>query len=216
MSTKRRGAARIATNPDGTVDVLAMWPDVRRVLLRNLRRQVDRDTAEDICQDVAEKLVTRGVPFESFEDLVRWAQRVASNRAIDEWRTHGRRFSTEPVPDRASSLDVARLVTHRVAMTEAAAAIGSLRPEERAALLRADSPDLADGRDARERQRDANLRERARERLRGMVHNFPAGIGVRLGNWLRRRRPPTGNVAAADWGHLVAGAGTPSPSSPGR
>jgi len=206
MSTKRRTGARIATNPNGAPDVLAVWPDVRRVLLRSLRRQVDRETAEDICQDVAEKLVARAVPFASVEDLVKWAQRVASNRAIDEWRTHRRRLSGEPVPDRESSLDVARLVAHRAAIDEAAAAIRSLRPEERAALLRADSPDLADGRDARERQRDANLRERARERLRGMVHNFPAGLGTRLGNWLRRR-PPTGNVAGADWGHLLAGAG---------
>lgn len=204
-STKRRSAAGIARN-SGESELHTAWPDVERTLKRSLRRRVDAATAEDICQDVAERLLARAAPFETVDDLVRWAQKVAQRRAIDRWRTYGRRLADEPVPDHESPLDVARLVTHRAAIDEAAQAIRSLRPEERAALLRADSPDTVDVRDARERQRDANLRERARERLRGMVHNFPAGVGARIGHWLRRRHF-TGNVAVGDWGHLVAGAG---------
>jgi RNA polymerase sigma factor (sigma-70 family) len=196
-TSKRRRRTRIATNPD----LHAAWPEVRRTLLRSLRRQVDADTAEDICQDVAERLVSRAAPFDSVDDLTRWAQRVARNRAIDEWRTRLRRISGEPVPEQEVAVDLAGQVAHRIAIEEAAVAFKALRPEEQAALLRADHPGV-DGRDARDRQRDANLRERARERLRGMVHNFPAGLGGRVTGWLRRLQPEL-----AELGHLVAGTG---------
>lgn len=179
----------------GPVDFATAWPEVRRSLLASLARRVDAATAEDICQDVAERVLRADLVFEEVDGLRRWARRVARSRLIDDWRTRSRYLSPDPLPDSEAPFDLTTVVAYRLALRETAAALGTVRPHEWAALFsEANHPDK------RSRDRESLRRFRARERLRRAVRNFPVAVGLRL-RWFQRH-----HVALADLGNVVVGA----------
>jgi DNA-directed RNA polymerase specialized sigma24 family protein len=180
----------------GQVDFSAVWPEVRRGLLASLVRRVDPATAEDICQDVAERVLRANVVFTDVAGLRRWSRQVARSRLIDDWRTHGRYVSPEPLPDREAPTDLTTVVAYRLALEETAAALGTVRPHEWAAMFAEAGP--AERADKRTRDRDHLRRFRARERLRRAVRNFPAAAALRW-RWLHRQQS-----VLADLGHVVA------------
>lgn len=198
------------------VELATLWPHLRRSLLVLLRkRRVDQATAEDICQDVAERVLRSTEAFATPDNLSRWATRVALNQATDLGRMRQRHIASGELPDPASPFDIEAAVTHRLALDETAAAMASLRPEERRALvaiLRPESPPL----DRPTQNRENIRRLRARARLRGLVRNFPAVFPARWWGWLRRRAPvipDLGPLAAAGLSIALALGPSSSPSA---
>jgi hypothetical protein len=169
--------------------------------MRRLTKRVDAATAEDICQDVAERVLRANLRFGSVDDLQHWAGRVAATRLIDDWRTRSRHLSLDPMPDREAPIDLTTEVAYRVALAETFAAVAALRPHEREAISQIVAAPEGGPLDKRSRDRDSLRRFRARERLRRAVRNFPAGVAARAG-WLRRYQP-----ALSDLGNLIGGVG---------
>src|SRR5689334_1726402 len=94
------------------------WADVGDRVFGLLRsRGIDRATSEDIVQETAARVLERVVPYESNDDLFRWAAVVAWRLAIDDARRR-RRLPVEVVPDRQSPIDVEREVEGRAHLSE--------------------------------------------------------------------------------------------------
>lgn len=177
------------------------WPRIERSLMRSLRGKVDLATAEDICQGVAEQALQKLSRFRSVRDLVRWGQRAARNDATDARRDQRRQVVAAAPPDVESPVDLTNLVRYRAAIDETARALFALTPEERAALLATDLPQVV-ARPGKEGVADKKRRERARARLRGMVTNYPAVLWIRTQHWLRKR-----GVRLGGFGETLVGAG---------
>ena len=192
--TERRDAEPLSN----FLDFASAWPEVRRSLLAGLLHRVDPATAEDICQDVAERVLRSGLTFDDVAGLRRWARHVARTRLIDDWRTRGRYLSSEPLPDQEAPTDLPTVVAYRLALEETAAALGSVRPHEWAAMFA--DPDRSEPADKRSRDREHLRRFRARERLRKAVRNFPGAVALRW-RWFHRQQ-----AVLADLGHAVVGA----------
>lgn len=177
-----------------------VWPQVSRALLRYLRgRGAGAALAEDVVQDVALRVLTHDVAFESAEDLLRWCLPVARNRFVDHHRASvrvvddgGGQGAYEHRDDRA---DVHATVEARIRLHRVLGAIRQLGPVDQQSLL----PLLADlseqplAADRKEATRLAVRRHRARARLLELVGPAAAVLGWTLG----RPRPRQGRPAPA-------------------
>jgi hypothetical protein len=196
--TSRSGVSPAQSAGQAALSMLGEeWPTIQESLLRFLSRRVDRATAEDICQDIALDAVGRTGGFASPLDLRKWSYTAAWRKAW-RYRKAGRRvLLTAAVPDRPAHVDLDELVAHRVAIEELRDALPRLRDEDRLAVLSIDSPNVTVGL-RRARDREALRRKRSRERLRGLVKNFPALVWLRMKDALRRE-------PVAEVGQVVAG-----------
>src|SRR5688500_15184188 len=196
--TSRFAVSRVQS---ARADALSMlgeeWPALQESLLRFLRHRVDRATAEDICQDIAVAAAARQRGFASKLELRKWSYTAAWRKAWRHRRSQLRVLATASVPDRSVDLDLDELVAHRIAIEETLEALPKLRDVDREAVLSIDSP-LVFPRQRRVRDREALRRKRGRERLRGLVKNFPVVVWLRAKGQLRR-------YPGVDAGQLVAG-----------
>lgn len=163
-----------------TADLTEIWPQVRPRLIAYLRaRGVTYTNADDVVQDVAERMVRHDVPFADAEDLLRWCVPVARNASIDQHRRASRAVLVANLPDRAREDDVAETVSARLRLRRVIDGLNRLPQSERAALTAA--IDNTDGlTDSATRVR----RHRARRRLLEMAG--PPAVVVACGRVLRR------------------------------
>ncbi len=151
----------------------AHWTPLRRELMAALRKRgASSEVAEDLTQEVAERLLRRVGPFPSDEDERRWCHRVASNLLIDSYR-RGTRTSGAPVPDVRDSIDVETAVLARLHLDAVARALPMLSVTEQVSLAGSSNADprLSGG---------AMRRLRARRRLETLAESL-------LGWWLWTR-----------------------------
>lgn len=137
------------------------------------KRGASSEVAEDLTQEVAERLLRRVGPFPSDEDERRWCHRVANNLLIDSYR-RGTRISGAPLPDVRDSIDVETAVLARLHLDAVARALPMLSVIEQMSLGGSSNadPQLSGG---------AMRRLRARRRLETLAESL-------LGWWLWTRR----------------------------
>jgi DNA-directed RNA polymerase specialized sigma24 family protein len=171
--------------PDGviTADALAaVWPEVSLRLTRLLgSRGAARDVTDDIVQEVAARVLSRGIVFDDAADLMRWTVPVALNLLVDHARAT-KRVSVGQAVD-STVPDIADVVVDRDRLGRVLGAVAQLSDGDRAALVASGLPAA----DRRESVRHAVRRHRARRRLLAIVDGA-AGIAAWLGLRLRRTR----------------------------
>jgi DNA-directed RNA polymerase specialized sigma24 family protein len=171
--------------PDGviTADALAVvWPEVSRRLTRLLAsRGAAHDVTDDIVQEVAARVLSRGIVFEDAADLMRWTVPVALNLLVDHARATKRVAVGGDVDTTVP--DIADVVVDRDRLGRVLGAVAQLSDGDRAALVASGLPAA----DRRESVRLAVRRHRARRRLLAIVDGA-AGIAAWLGLRLRRAR----------------------------
>src|SRR5205823_4810376 len=166
-------------------------------------RGTDASTAEDIVQEVALRVVALDVPYESADDLMRWAATAARNLAIDQWRADSR-YGAVPLEEAASAIDVDETVEHRLRLEAVGQSWMRLSERDRDALRSGALGTKAASRS--EGVRWAVQRHAARARLTAMIDGV-SGVLVWVGARLRYRpRKPTRTVVVALVPVLVAGA----------
>lgn len=182
---------------DAPVDWVAVWPVVRRRLITDLER-LGRSTqwADDVVQDVAEKLLHCHTEFATADDLYRWARRVARNRRIDLIRRNAH-LDTVAGRDVAATESVEETVISRTELAHVARAMAAMRESDRVALLASPTAD-----DPAERNRANVRRFRARARLIETMTRVPA-VGLVLGRAARRVRYFAGTAAVTATAALV-------------
>ena len=149
------------------------WLQVEPRLLADLcDRGVRRENARDVCQEVALKALSLGVPFESESDLLRWARVVGRRLAIDHHR-RDQRLLFGDVPDRSGGHQPEEIVTDRLEVASVAAALAQLPHRDRELLL--SEPQSID--DRREQVRIAVRRHRARQRVLALIAKVAGWLG---------------------------------------
>lgn len=193
-------------------DFAEVWPLVHASLFRWLRRRgADRETAEDVCQDVAVaalRAISRGQTFDSVAHLNRRVRLIANRRLIDQWRRKQvARRGAVLLRSEPEGMKIDELVVQRAAIDELTAAIAELPADLRESLVGVDGEDPLSRTSAESTTRRWR-RQLARERLRGMVRNFPAGIPV-LGYRVRQRLAlwTAGQGSTMDLAQVIAGLG---------
>ena len=165
-------------------------------------RGLAREEAEDICQEVAWRVLSHDITYRSEADLYPWAATVARRLSIDHHRRSRHLAAVEP-PDRPAPVDVAEVVEGRSRLRAVVAAMPSLSPADRAAIADGASLDGTTepaGASRREAVRAAVRRHRARARLLALVEAAGAVVA-----WLVHRGPRQGRVVrAATYGAAAA------------
>ena len=143
------------------------WEDAWRqvadkVRLGLLRKGVPPDLIDDALQDAALQAWRRSERFERFEDLLRWATKVAWNVVTAEFRRR-QRAQTTVVPDVADVVDPARIVEGRLQLEAVIDKLATLTSRDRDAVLSG----LVDSRsaDPKELDRVKMRRYRGRQKL---------------------------------------------------
>ncbi len=189
LGTRRQ--AGVITEIPRSPALAEVWPEVAGRLVALLRRRgVDRETSEDIVQEVATRALVHGVRFDDAADLSRWAATVARNLAVDHARAQ-RRFIEEPPEERPATVELASLVEHRIALAAVREELGRFAAHERAAVLSQLSGPSAGNR--RDDVRLAVQRHRARARLKQLLKGL---VGVLGGLWGGRRLARGGSNGA--------------------
>ncbi len=186
-------------------EISSVWLEVSRRVYASLRRRgVPHETAEDIVQDVALRLLDKNIEFVNGPDLARFAHRVAHDLSIDVRRRANRRQTTPSAEVDRDCADDAEAVVESLTARRA----WTLLPRvDQVALLAADERPASSV--------EYGRRFRARARL--------AGILASLEGWLvwllRKVRRPAPRLAlasvtvAALW--IVLECATP-PAAPDR
>jgi DNA-directed RNA polymerase specialized sigma24 family protein len=184
-----------------TDDLASVWPEVAARLQSMLRRRgVRHHDIDEIVQETATRVISGRVTYVDADDLFRWASVVGGRLAID-LRRRGARLSTEELPDRADTIDVATAAEHRVVLRAVRTRLPELSESDQAALLSSFDDEPATSR--RESVRVAVARHRARRRLRILLDGL-AGSAI-LG-WLRRNRLWSAPVEAISYAAVPAAA----------
>jgi hypothetical protein len=186
---------------DKRLPLEVVWPEVHRRLLRFLHaRGTDASAAEDIVQEVALRVVALDVPYESADDLMRWAATAARNLAIDQWRADSR-YGAVPLEEAASAVDVDETVEHRLRLEAVGQSWMQLSERDREALRSGALGTKASSRS--ESVRWAVQRHAARARLTAMIDGV-VGVLAWLGAKLRYRpRRPGRTLVIASLPALV-------------
>ncbi|MEY2451306.1 MAG: hypothetical protein QOD92_880 [Acidimicrobiaceae bacterium] len=198
--SRSTGVSR-SNGPVLTEDLASVWPEVATRLQSMLRRRgVRHHDIDEIIQETATRVISGRVTYVDADDLFRWASVVGGRLAID-LRRRGARLSTEELPDRADTIDVATAAEHRVVLHAVRTRLPELSERDQAALLSSfdDEPPTS----RRESVRVAVARHRARSRLRLLLDGL-AGSAV-LG-WLRRNRLWSAPVEAISYAAVPAAA----------
>jgi DNA-directed RNA polymerase specialized sigma24 family protein len=166
---------------DGVIGLGHVWPDVGERLFRLLRsRGVDRPTTEDIVQETAARVLERAVPFDSSDDLFRWAAVVGWRLAVDNHRQQNRLIEKNP-PESPSPADVQREVENRLRLADLGAELAKLSATDQETLRSALDPASFENR--KEAIKHSVRLHRARNRLRKRLEEWGP---LSLGGWLRR------------------------------
>ena len=148
-----------------------------RLIERLRARGVDPHAAEDIVQEVATRTLVRDVPYDSADDLTRWAWTVARNLSVDHHRAMAR-VSVGTIPERAAHEDVVSIVEHRSRLRAVRRGLDRLRDSDRDAVVDAvNGVPPARG----EAARVGMQRLRARGRLLHIVEGIAGAAGVAWG-----------------------------------
>lgn len=203
----------------------AVWPDVERRLRAMLyRRRLDPASADDVVQEVALRVLSNDVTFESSTDLLRWAAPVACRLHVDLLRHRARMTDPSEAAEHPARDDVAGEVADRLELQRALRAIAALRPADRDAIIDAVASEPAVPRDRQEAVRLAVRRHRARSRLAVALGQLAAWIGTTVIGWrmvARERLAPVVAMLPAAAAIPIAvslGVGTspaPAPRPPG-
>jgi DNA-directed RNA polymerase specialized sigma24 family protein len=161
---------------------------------------VDRDTAEDIAQEVALRALASGLEYSDEEDFCRWAFTVARNLHIDNARLRARVTTVVELPDKWDGRDVATEVEQRMRLSRTFAAMKTMRESDRKAIVDGLTTSSRTSRTVAVRL--AVRRHRARARLLRLVE----GVGA-VWLWLRYPARPEVAVqlAAAASAAVIAG-----------
>jgi len=171
-------------------------------------RGLAREEAEDICQEVAWRVLSRDIPYRSPGDLYPWAATAARRLSIDLYRRQ-RYLAAAELPDRPAIDDVAEIVETRSRLRAVAEAMPALSETDRAALA-ATPTELS----RREGIKLAVRRHRARARLLALVEAAGIAVAWVLARVPRRLSRPAGALAMAAGPLLVfALSYSPVPSS---
>lgn len=105
--------------------------------LRRRARRIVGDDADDVVQEVLLRALTKRHQFTEGTNLGGWANFILRNAAIDVHRHTARRggqhFSIEAEPEHVPAIDCDP--TWRLMLGEVDRALGTMRPEQRDALL---------------------------------------------------------------------------------
>lgn len=175
-------------------DLSLLWPKVSLEVYRRLRRRgASHEIAEDIVQDVALKILSKGVVYTDAADLTRFAHHAARQRWIDLMRQRDLRQTTGVATIDAHSQDVAQTVVESLT---ARRALRLMRDRDRAALFGATAASDV-------------LRHRARRRLDHLWQSLGAWMGCI--SWRRARRVAfaLGSAAATAFVVVVVGPAAP-------
>lgn len=145
---------------------------------------------------MAARALANDVPFDSADDLARWAFTVARNLARDDVRSQ-RRLVGSSVEDRPAPDEVSALVEKRMVLEAVTQAFDQLTDSERRAILSGITPVTAGSR--KEDVRLAVRRYRARTHLTRLLKGL---VGILGGAWAGRRLVSGGSTA----GRLVGAA----------
>lgn len=186
---RSRAGAPVITAPFESV-----WPDVERRLRALLyRRGLDQPSADDVVQEVALRVLSNDVTFESSTDLLRWAAPVACRLHVDLLRHRARMTDPAEADETPARDDVAGEVADRLELQRALRAIAALRPADRDAIIDAVTAEPTVPRDRQEAVKLAVRRHRARTRLAVALEQLAAFVGGTLAGWrllARERRGP--------------------------
>ena len=153
------------TSAGVTHELTDIWPEVRARLLGYLSaRGISPANADDIVQDVAERVISHRVCFVDADDLLRWCFPVARHASVDQHRRSARLVSTHCVVDRATDDDLADTVGAKLRLRRVVDGWSKLSSSERQALVDA-AQDAGPVLDGATRVR----RHRARKRLLELV-----------------------------------------------
>jgi hypothetical protein len=167
-----------------------LWRELQPRIEGALRaRGTDPDTARDIGQEVAIRLMATDTDFEDEEHVLRWCHLVGRRLAANHYRDQAR-LLVGVVPDREAADRTEDVVSGRLALAEVVTAIGTLTDAERASLFDDASADTRQG-----RVTQAVRRHRVRKRLLALTSG---AFGWLAGIPLLRRllRPQTVAIAA--------------------
>ncbi len=196
MTLLSLGDVAADTRPASTLitgDLATVWPEVSHRLAKLLTsRGASPDVVDDVVQEVAARVLSYGVSFDSAMDLMRWAVPVALNLLVDNARAVQRVTPVDTDDYDQPCADVADLVAHRDRVRRVLGAIPLLSPADRAALA---SPQETPA-DRKEAVRLAVRRHRARRRLLALVDGV-AAFAAFVGALLKRTRMSTASASVA-------------------
>ncbi len=96
------------------------WGEVSRAVYAALRRRgANHETAEDIVQDTAFRLLTKGARYDDSDGLARFAHHVAHDLWIDDVRKRSRRVALDATLPTQQHTDEAVLVEDRIVALQA-------------------------------------------------------------------------------------------------
>ena len=165
------------------------WPLMRKRLLRFLRsRGVSLAMAEDVVQDVAERLLTRHVPHHNVDDLMRWCLTVARNSAIDQHRRQRRSVSLDSFDgdDAVDDSELVDIVEARIRLDRVLRALRTMSYDDMRCVMASIDNDAA------VEVATPALRAR-RHRLRRRLSELVGGFGL-IGVLVRALRPQAGRA----------------------
>ena len=151
----------------------AIWPEAgARLIHLALSRGADRQTAEDIAQEVAVRAIKGDVGFHDLEDFFGWASTVAKNLCVDHARSQGRFVALQEVPDVSGGHDVHGEVEKRMRLSRTLREMARLDVADRVAII--DGVNETPHPNRQTAVRLAVRRHRARARLLQMVEGVAA------------------------------------------
>ena len=154
------------TSTGVTPELTEIWPQVRpRLLAYLVARGISPANADDVVQDVAERVIRHRIDFVDADDLLRWCVPVARHASIDQHRRTTRLVSIHSVADCAEADDLTETVGARLRLRRVMDGWGKLSSTDRETLVDAALDDAGLALDSATRVR----RHRARKRLLELV-----------------------------------------------
>ena len=176
------------TSAGVTPELTEIWPQVRPRLLAYLQAHgISPANADDVVQDVAERVIRHNVDFADADDLLRWCLPVARHASIDQHRRTTRLVPIHSVPDSAEAEDLTEAVGAKLRLRRVIDGLAKLSHADRQTLVEAALDDAVPALDGATRVR----RHRARKRLLELVG--PAAIAA----WAIRAVRRFGRTGAA-------------------
>ena len=163
-----------------TPELTEIWPQVRTRLVGYLvARGVSSSDADDVVQDVAERLIRHRIDFIDADDLLRWCVPVARHASIDRHRRGARLVSVHALAEQPCADDLAETVGARMRVRRVVDGLAKLSHADRETLVDA-LHENGTAMDGATRVR----RHRARKRLLELVG--PAAVATAVVRAIRR------------------------------
>lgn len=158
---------------------LEAWPEVERRLFRLVRAlSIERNRGEDFIQEAALRVVREQVPYDSPDDLYRWAAVVVRRLVIDSWRRGRLLTDDSTLATAVSPVDVELEVERRLALEAVLRQWPHLTANARRAIVLAVEEQATELHEDATRAQRAAARYRARQALRRASNGLLAATGV--------------------------------------